>query len=106
AGLNRISRITFENAAGAISGMVRAAELRRGQAPAGKPIVVASMFGNTTICINEAKRLIEAAGYEVLVYHATGTGGRNMEALIATGLVAGVLDLTTTEWADEFVGGV
>ncbi|HRE81517.1 MAG TPA: Tm-1-like ATP-binding domain-containing protein [Opitutaceae bacterium] len=106
AGLNRISRLTFENAAGAICGMVRAAEARRGTPPAGKPIVVASMFGNTTICINEAKRLIEAAGYEVLVYHATGTGGRNMEALISSGLVSGVLDLTTTEWADELVGGI
>lgn len=106
AGLNRISRLTFENAAGAICGMVRAAEARRGSSPAGKPIVVASMFGNTTVCINEAKRLIEDAGYEVLVFHATGTGGRNMEALISSGLVSGVLDLTTTEWADELVGGI
>lgn len=106
AGLNRISRITFENAAGALCGMVRTAEARRGLPPAGKPIVVASMFGNTTACINEAKRLIEAAGYEVLVFHATGTGGRNLEALIASGLVSGVLDLTTTEWADELVGGI
>lgn len=106
AGLNRISRLTFENAAGAICGMVRAAEARRGAPPAGKPIVVASMFGNTTVCINEAKRLIEDAGYEVLVFHATGTGGRNMEALISSGLVSGVLDLTTTEWADELVGGI
>lgn len=106
AGLNRISRMIFENAAGALCGMVNAAEARRGQPPAGKPLIVASMFGNTTVCVNEAKRLVEAAGYEVLVFHATGTGGRSMEALIATGLVAGVLDLTTTEWADEYVGGI
>lgn len=106
AGVNRISRIIFENAAGAICGMVRAAEARRDLQPADKPIVAASMFGNTTTCVNEAKRLIEAAGYEVLVFHATGTGGRSMESLIASGLVAGVLDLTTTEWADELVGGV
>lgn len=106
AGLNRISRLTFENAAAAICGMVSAAEIRRGVPPEGKPLVVASMFGNTTACINEAKRLIEAAGYEVLVFHATGTGGRNMETLIASGLVSGVLDLTTTEWADELVGGI
>jgi uncharacterized protein (UPF0261 family) len=64
------------------------------------------MFGNTTACVTEAKRLLEAAGYEVLVFAATGNGGRAMEALIASGLVAGVLDITTTEWADELVGGV
>jgi uncharacterized protein (UPF0261 family) len=64
------------------------------------------MFGNTTACVTEAQRLMEAAGYEVLVFAATGNGGRAMESLIASGLVAGVLDLTTTEWADELVGGV
>jgi len=64
------------------------------------------MFGNTTACVTEARRLVEAAGYEVLVFHATGTGGRAMEALIDSGLVAGVLDITTTEWADELVGGI
>jgi uncharacterized protein (UPF0261 family) len=68
--------------------------------------VVASMFGNTTAGVTEAKRLVEAAGYEVLVFHATGAGGRSMESLIASGLVAGVLDITTTEWADELVGGI
>ncbi|MCE9520199.1 MAG: Tm-1-like ATP-binding domain-containing protein, partial [Verrucomicrobia bacterium] len=59
-----------------------------------------------TECVNEARRIIESAGYEVLVFHATGQGGRAMESLIASGMVAGVLDITTTEWADEFVGGV
>ena len=106
AGINRVSRPIFENAAGAIGGMVTAAENRRALPAADRPLVVASMFGNTTACVNEARRLVEAAGYEVLVFHATGTGGRSMEALIASGLVAGVLDITTTEWADELVGGV
>ena len=106
AGLNRISRTVFENAAGALCGMVAAAERRRLQPSADKPVVVASMFGNTTACVTEARRLVEAAGYEVLVFAATGTGGRAMESLIASGLVAGVLDITTTEWADELVGGV
>ena len=64
------------------------------------------MFGNTTACVTEAKRILEEAGYEVLVFAATGTGGRAMEALIESGLVVGVLDLTTTEWADELAGGV
>jgi uncharacterized protein (UPF0261 family) len=64
------------------------------------------MFGNTTACVNAAVPILEAAGYEVLVFHATGVGGRTMESLIESGLVAGVLDITTTEWADELVGGV
>lgn len=106
AGINRISRAVFENAAGAIGGMVRAAALRRAQTSTDRPIVVASMFGNTTACVTEARRLLEAEGYEVLVFHATGAGGRAMEALIAGGMVAGVLDITTTEWADELVGGI
>jgi uncharacterized protein (UPF0261 family) len=71
-----------------------------------KPIIVASQFGNTTPCIEHARKILEAAGYEVVVFAATGTGGRTMESLIETGLVAGVLDVTTTEWADELVGGV
>lgn len=105
-GINRISRAIFENAAGAICGMVEAAEQRRQRPAADKPLIVASMFGNTTACVNEAKRLVEAAGFEVLVFHSTGAGGRAMEALIESGMVAGVLDITTTEWADELVGGI
>ena len=107
-GINRVSRVIFENAAGAICGMVAAAEVRRTALTAvtEKPLIVASMFGNTTAGVTEAKKILEAAGYEVLVFAATGTGGRAMEALIASGLVAGVLDMTTTEWADELVGGV
>jgi uncharacterized protein (UPF0261 family) len=101
-GLNRISRVILARAAGAICGMVEA-DVASGDE---KPLIVASMFGNTTKCIDAAIPLLEAAGYEVLVFHATGTGGRAMESLIASGLVAGVLDVTTTELADELVGGV
>ncbi len=103
AGINRISRTILTRAAGAICGMVEA------QVPADaaeKPIVVASMFGNTTECVQRAKALVEGAGFEVLIFAATGTGGRTMESLIESGMAAGVLDITTTEWADELVGGV
>ena len=102
-GLNRISRTILARAAGAICGMVEA-DVAAGRDD--KPLVVASMFGNTTGCLEAAVPLLEAAGYEVLVFHATGTGGRALEALVASGLVAGVLDITTTELADELVGGV
>jgi uncharacterized protein (UPF0261 family) len=101
-GINRISRQILTRAAGAICGMVEA----QPAAGSDKPIIVASMFGNTTRCVESARRQLEAAGYEVLVFHATGTGGRTMESLIETGLVAGVFDVTTTEWADEVVGGI
>ena len=108
AGLNRISRQILTRAAGAICGMVEM-EVEVGKQPDGrqedKPIIVASMFGNTTDCVQAAKKILERAGYEVLVFHATGVGGRTMESLIETGLVAGVLDITTTEWADELAGG-
>jgi uncharacterized protein (UPF0261 family) len=64
------------------------------------------MFGVTTPCVTAARARLESAGYEVLVFHATGSGGRAMEGLIDDGWFAGVLDVTTTEWADEVVGGV
>jgi len=99
-GLNRISRTIFTRAAGAICGMVEAKIDEEG----GKPLIVASMFGNTTNCVNEAKAVLENAGYEVLVFHSTGSGGQAMESLIESGMVSGVLDVTTTEWADEVVG--
>jgi len=102
AGLNRISRPLLARAAGAICGMVEMSV----PPAAGKPVIVASQFGNTTACIEQARKILEAAGYEVIVFAATGTGGRTMESLIEAGLVAGVLDITTTEWADELVGGV
>ena len=101
AGLNRLSRVIFTRAAGAICGMVGAIP----EVGASKPLIVASQFGNTTTCVTEAKKVLEAAGYEVLVFAATGTGGRIMESVIESGIVAGVLDITTTEWADELVGG-
>lgn len=102
AGVNRISRVIYSNAAGAICGMVL------GDVPAGddKPVIAATMFGNTTRAVNHARELLEAAGYEVLVFHATGTGGRTMESLVDDGFVSAVLDMTTTEWADEICGGV
>ena len=102
AGLNRISRRILTLAAGAICGMVEAPPASANQ---DKPVIAASMFGNTTDCVQAAKRLLEASGYEVLVFHATGVGGRTMESLIEDRLVTGVLDITTTEWADEIVGG-
>ncbi|MGA0029464.1 MAG: Tm-1-like ATP-binding domain-containing protein [Opitutales bacterium] len=101
AGLNRLSRVIFTRAAGAICGMVGAVP----EVGASRPLIVASQFGNTTTCVTEAKKVLEAAGYEVLVFAATGTGGRIMESVIESGIVAGVLDITTTEWADELVGG-
>lgn len=102
AGINSISREIFARAAGAVCGMLET------EPPTGevRPLVAASMFGNTTICVEAARKILEAAGYEVLVFHATGTGGRTMESLIESGKIAGVLDVTTTEWADELVGGV
>ena len=101
AGLNRLSRVIFTRAAGAICGMVGVTP----EVGASKPLIVASQFGNTTTCVTEAKKVLEAAGYEVLVFAATGTGGRIMESVIESGIVSGVLDVTTTEWADELVGG-
>ena len=100
AGLNSISKTIFTRAAGAICGMVEA-KIDQSES---KPLIVASMFGNTTDCINIAAKVLEEAGYEVLIFHATGTGGKTMEALIESGMVKGVLDITTTEWADELVG--
>jgi uncharacterized protein (UPF0261 family) len=102
AGLNRISRLILTNAAGAICGMVETDPPPTND----KPIIVASMFGNTTDCVSRARLILEKAGYEVLIFHSTGSGGRTMESLIASGMVAGVLDITTTEWADELLGGV
>ena len=103
-GLNRISRTIFANAAAAICGMVQG----RSESPQlvdERPLIAASMFGNTTRAVNHARALIEEQGFEVLVFHSTGTGGRTMERLIGEGFFAGVLDLTTTEWADEICGG-
>jgi uncharacterized protein (UPF0261 family) len=103
AGLNRISREIYTNAAAAIAGMVQAVR----PDPAGeRPIVAASMFGNTTACIDRARGSLDRAGWEVLVFHATGAGGKAMLRLASEGLLAGLLDLTTTELADEVCGGI
>ncbi len=103
AGINRVSRVVFSRAAGAICGMVEA-EIRTGDKD--KPVVTASMFGNTTECVEACMEMLTARGYEVLVFHATGTGGRTMEGLVQDGLADAVLDITTTEWADTICGGV
>ena len=133
AGINRISRQVLGEAARAMAGMVtlprdtaaqhtsssdegstlfdcshdpasRASSTD--QPPTDKPLIAATMFGVTTPCVEHARKILEAAGYEVLVFHATGNGGEAMEGLIADGLIAGVLDITTTELADELVGGI
>lgn len=103
AGLNRISRTVFTNAAGAICGMVTS-EVESSTEE--KPLIAASMFGNTTPAVNQARQILEENGYEVLVFHATGTGGKTMESLVRDGFFSAVLDITTTEWADEVCGGV
>ena len=103
AGINRISRIIFSRAAGAICGMV---EAEPSAASDEKPVVAATMFGNTTDCVTACAKALGAEGYEVLVFHATGTGGRTMESLVQEGLVDAVLDITTTEWADTVCGGM
>ncbi len=103
AGFNRISRVIYTNAAGAIAGMVNTPPPEAG---ADKPLIVASMFGNTTKAVDHARGVLEQSGYEVLVFHSTGTGGRTMESLITDGLITGSLDITTTELADEVCGGV
>jgi len=102
AGFNRISRRIYSNAAAAIAGMVSAEP----PVAADAPMIAASMFGNTTAAVDYARARIERQGYEVLVFHATGGGGRTMEDLVRDGYFRGVLDLTTTELADEVCGGV
>ncbi|HZT79714.1 MAG TPA: Tm-1-like ATP-binding domain-containing protein [Gemmataceae bacterium] len=120
-GLNRVSRQVLTNAAHAMIGMVKGRGEPGASAPGGtasapggtasapgcdRPLLTATMFGVTTPCVEAARKVAEAAGYEVLVFHATGTGGLTMESFIRDGLITGVLDLTTTELADELVGGI
>ncbi len=106
AGLNKISKTIFKNAVLAIAGMVSLEPEQEVEEEVSKPMVAATMFGVTTPCVDRAKVYLEERGMEVLVFHATGTGGKTMEALIQAGFFQGVLDLTTTEWCDEIVGGV
>jgi uncharacterized protein (UPF0261 family) len=103
AGLNFLSRRILRNAAAAVVAMVRQSQE---ESEPQKPVIAATMFGVTTPCVARARQLLEERGFEVLVFHATGTGGQAMESLIRNGLVAGVLDITTTELADELVGGI
>ena len=103
AGLNSISRRIYANAAGAIAGMVKQVIPEVEET---KPLITASMFGNTTECVNYAREILEGKGYEVLVFHATGTGGRTLESLVDAGFITANLDITTTELADEVCGGV
>lgn len=103
AGLNSISTKIFTNAAHAIVGMVK---FENNKELDKKPLIAATMFGVTTPAVDFATEYLEARGYEVLIFHATGTGGKSMESLIEDGFIEGVLDLTTTEWCDEIVGGI
>ena len=103
AGINQVSAKILTNAAGAIAGMATAEVL---ETETGKPLVGASMFGVTTPAVETARERLEELGYEVLVFHATGTGGQSMEALMRDGFLSAILDLTTTELADDLVGGV
>jgi uncharacterized protein (UPF0261 family) len=104
AGINQVSERILTNAAAAIAGMADAQSIEI--AETGRPLVGATMFGVTTPCVTRARERLEELGYEVLVFHATGTGGQSMEALIRGGFIAAVLDATTTELADDLVGGV
>jgi uncharacterized protein (UPF0261 family) len=103
AGLNRISKLIYSNAAGAIAGAVKQ---ERPKIDDSRPFITASMFGNTTVAVDRAKKQLEEKGYEVPVFHATGTGGMVMEGLIDDGLVNANFDFTTTELADFVTGGV
>jgi uncharacterized protein (UPF0261 family) len=105
AGLNRLTRTALSNAAYALAGMVRARE-RLNPVDHSRILVGATMFGVTTPCVDLARRRLEAAGIEVVVFHATGVGGQSMEGLVRDGQIAAVLDITTTELADELVGGI
>jgi uncharacterized protein (UPF0261 family) len=116
AGINRISRLVLGNAAAAMAGMVAAQAVQAaqgaqsgtdaGDSAGDRPLIAASMFGVTTPAVETARARLAELGYEVLVFHATGAGGRALEALAEARLVSGVLDLTTTELADDLVGGV
>ncbi|NEE01576.1 Tm-1-like ATP-binding domain-containing protein [Phytoactinopolyspora halotolerans] len=106
AGINRLSRQILGNAAAAVAGMAHAYADRPESVQGDRPLIAASMFGVTTPAVEAARSRLEALGYEVLVFHATGAGGRALESLADSGMLAGVLDLTTTELADELVGGV
>ena len=105
AGINQISRRILTSAAAAAAAMAKANAAFE-PAVETRPIIGATMFGVTTPCLTVARERLEELGYEVLVFHATGTGGQSMERLIRDGYITGALDVTTTELADDLVGGV
>jgi len=105
AGINGLSERILTNAAAAIAGMAHAAATFV-SAIEPRPLLGATMFGVTTPCVTTARAWLEARGYGVLVFHATGAGGRAMEALMGAGFITGSLDITTTELVDELVGGI
>lgn len=102
AGLNAVSTRILANAANALVGMAT------GPSPdhPTRPALAMTMFGVTTPCVTGVRQALERSGFDCLVFHATGVGGQAMEGLVSSGLVSGILDLTTTEVADEVVGGV
>lgn len=102
AGVNAVSQVVLSNAAHAMAGMVRHPIARISN----KPTIGMTMFGVTTPCVNQVRKALEERGFDCLVFHATGSGGRAMESLVASGLINGVLDITTTEVADQIAGGV
>ena len=106
-GVNTISEPILRNACGAVCGMAERylATLARPTIEAPHKLIAASMFGVTTPCVNKAREYLRGVGFELVPFHATGSGGRIMESLITEGFFCGVLDITTTEWADEVVGG-
>jgi uncharacterized protein (UPF0261 family)/ABC-type branched-subunit amino acid transport system ATPase component len=105
AGINRISEKVLANAAHALAGMLAFSRPPSIAEQQGRPALGLTMFGLTTLCVQAVRKQLEAE-YDCLVFHATGTGGQTMEKLADSGLLAGVLDITTTEVADELVGGV
>lgn len=102
AGLNAVSTVVLSNAAHAMAGMA----LHKKTQTLSRPTIGMTMFGVTTPCVTRVREILEAQGFDCLVFHATGSGGRAMEQLVASGLISGVLDITTTEVADEIAGGV
>ncbi|CAH1421527.1 unnamed protein product [Lactuca virosa] len=107
-GINNVSRVILSNAGAAFSGMVsgRLMSLKESSSGNDKFTLGLTMFGVTTPCVNAVKERLNKEGYETLVFHATGVGGRAMEDLVREGFIQGVLDITTTEVADHIVGGV
>jgi uncharacterized protein (UPF0261 family) len=104
-GVNPISETVLRNAAAAVAGMVRARREATRADGQGASLIAATMFGVTTTLVEKCRRLLEREGHTLVAFHATGTGGRAMESLVAAGMFRAVLDVTTTEWADEVVGG-